>query len=213
MTEREQLEQAIASLEAQRAGLGDEVVDAALAPLREKLAQLEEPAYQAKLATGGERRVVTVLFCDVTGSTEMAEKLDPEDWARIMNSAFEHLTEPVERYGGTVARLMGDAVLAFFGAPSAHEDDPHRAVGAGLAILENIGPFRQALQRDRGLDFNVRVGINTGLVVVGEIGSERHGEYTAMGDAVNLAARMEQTARPGTVQISEIHLQAGDVGF
>lgn len=151
----------------------------------------------------GERRVVTVLFCDVKGSTAMAERLDPEEWAEIMNSAFERLIKPVYRYEGTVARLMGDAILAFFGAPIAHEDDPQRAVLAGLGIVEGIQDFREQMKRERGLDFNVRVGINTGLVVVGEIGSDLRVEYTAMGDAVNVAARMEQTAQPGTVQIAE----------
>ncbi|MBI3243398.1 MAG: AAA family ATPase [Chloroflexi bacterium] len=150
----------------------------------------------------GERRIVTVLFCDVKGSTAMAEKLDPEEWAEIMNGAFERLISPVYRYEGTVARLMGDAILAFFGAPIAHEDDPQRAVLAGLDIVEGIQPYREQIKRERGLDFNVRVGINTGLVVVGEVGSDLRVEYTVMGDAVNLAARMEQTAQPGTVQIS-----------
>jgi len=101
-----------------------------------------------------------------------------------------------------VARLMGDAILAFFGAPAAHEDDPQRAILAGLDIIQNIKPFREQLRHEKDLDFNVRVGINTGLVVVGEVGSEIAGEYTAMGDAVNVAARMEQTAAPGTVQIA-----------
>ncbi len=83
-------------------------------------------------AIAGERRVVTILFCDVKGSTAFAEHLDPEEWAEIMNAAFSYLIEPVQRYGGTVARLMGDAILAFFGAPAAHEDDPQRR-GAGRA--------------------------------------------------------------------------------
>ena len=133
----------------------------------------------------------------------MAEQLDPEEWAEIMNEAFEYLTVPVERYEGTVARLMGDAILVFFGAPVAHEDDPQRAILAGLDIVEEIGPFRQRIESEYGLDFQVRVGINTGPVVVGEVGSAVAGEYTAMGDAVNLAARMEQSAVPGTVQVSE----------
>jgi len=150
----------------------------------------------------GERRVVSILFSDVKGSTAMAEHLDPEDWAEIMNEAFDYLTKPIIRYGGTVARLMGDAVLAFFGAPTAHEDDPLRAVLAGLDIVNGIQSFRQQISSEFDLDFNVRVGINTGVVVVGEMGSALAGEYTAMGDAVNLAARMEQTARPGTVQIT-----------
>ena len=126
----------------------------------------------------GERRTVTVLFCDVAGSTAMAEKLDPEDWAEIMNSAFEYLTAPVERYEGKVARLMGDAILAFFGAPVAHEDDPQRAILAGLDIVESIGKFREEIKREYGLDFNMRIGINTGPVVVGEVGSDSAGEYT-----------------------------------
>jgi class 3 adenylate cyclase/tetratricopeptide (TPR) repeat protein len=133
----------------------------------------------------------------------MAEDLDPEEWTDVMNEAFEHLIAPVYRYEGTVARLMGDAILAFFGAPTAHEDDPQRAVMAGLEIVSSIGPLRERLARGRGLDLNVRVGINTGPVVVGDVGSELRQEYSAMGDAVNVAARMEQTAEPGTVQITD----------
>ncbi len=132
----------------------------------------------------------------------MAENLDPEDWAEIMNEAFEYLTNPIIRYGGTVARLMGDAVLAFFGAPTAHEDDPVRAVLAGLDIIESLQPFRARLAIEFDLDFNIRVGINTGVAVVGEVGTAQAGEYTAMGDEVNLASRMEQTAAPGTIQIT-----------
>lgn len=151
----------------------------------------------------GERRRVTMLFCDLQGSSAAAEHLDPEDWADIMNGAFEHLIAPVYRYEGTLARLMGDAILAFFGAPIGHEDDPERAVRAGLEILEDIAPYRAEVKRSYGIDFDVRVGINSGLVVVGAIGSDLRVEYTAMGDAVNIAARMESTAAPGTVQISD----------
>ncbi len=208
MSERDRLEKAIAAVEAQRATLGDAAVDAVLAGLRQNLAELEAAESQARQgadgrSSTGERRVVTVLLCDVVGSTALAEQLDPETWTEIMNEAFEYLTEPIDRYGGTVAQLMGDAIMAFFGAPVAHEDDPERAVQAGLAIHANLTDFRETLQRERGLDFNVRVGINTGLVVIGKIGTELHEEYAALGDAVNLAARMEQTARPGTVQVSE----------
>ncbi|MGH2635257.1 MAG: adenylate/guanylate cyclase domain-containing protein [Actinomycetota bacterium] len=151
----------------------------------------------------GERRVVTMLFCDVRGSTAMAETLDAEEWTDVMNLAYEQLIEPVIRHEGTVARLMGDAILAFFGAPTAHEDDPQRAVMAGLEIVSAITPVRERLARERGLDLHVRVGINTGSVVVGQVGSALRQEYTAMGNAVNVAARMEQTAEPGTVQITD----------
>jgi class 3 adenylate cyclase len=167
---------------------------------RELLAKLERARTHGEMV--GERRVVTMLFCDVKGSTAAAEQLDPEDWSEIINGAFEHMIRPVYKYEGTVARLMGDAILAFFGAPIAHEDDPHRAVLAGLDIVAGIGPFRENVRQRYGLDFDVRVGINTGLVVVGSVGSDLRMEYTALGDAINLAARMEQTAKPGTVQVA-----------
>jgi class 3 adenylate cyclase len=150
----------------------------------------------------GERRVVTMLFCDIQGSTQAAGSLDPEDWAEIINGAFEHLIAPVYRYEGTLARLMGDAILAFFGAPIAHEDDPQRAVLAGLEILESVRPYSEQINRKWGFDLAVRVGINTGLVVVGEVGSDLRVEYSALGDAINIAARMEQTAAPDTIQIT-----------
>ena len=167
---------------------------------RELLEKLESARTSGGIQ--GERRVVTMLFCDVTGSTAAAEQLDPEEWAQIMNGAFEHLIAPVYRYEGTLARLMGDAILAFFGAPIAHEDDPHRAVLAGLEIVQSIGPYRDEVQRKWGVDFQVRVGINTELVVMGEVGSDLRVEYTALGDAINVAARMESAASPGTVLIA-----------
>ena len=175
---------------------------AALDPFlpRELLAKLE--AARAGRAMEGERRVVTMLFCDVKGSTAMAETMDPEDWAEIMNGAFERLIAPVYRYEGTLARLMGDAIFAFFGAPIAHEDDPQRAVWAGLDIISGIAAYKEQVRSEHGLDLDVRVGIHTGPVMVGQVGSDLRLEYTAMGDAVNVAARMEQTAEPGTVQIT-----------
>lgn len=168
---------------------------------KELLSKLE-----AAQPTGGmesERRIVTMLFCDVKGSTSAASELDPEEWAEIMNGAFEHMIRPVYHYEGTVARLMGDGLLAFFGAPIAHEDDPQRAVLAGLEIVRAIGGYCASIKQQWGIALEVRVGINTGLVVVGAVGSDLRMEYTALGDAINLAARMEQSAQPGTVQIAE----------
>src|SRR5581483_6455 len=161
--------------------------------------------FDAALAGGhlmGERRVVTMLFCDVKGSTAAAERLDPEDWTDIINGAFDSMIKPVFAYEGMVARLMGDSILAFFGAPISHEDDPERAVLAGLDIVAGIKSYREQIRARYGIEFDVRVGINTGMVIVGTVGSDMRMEYTAMGDAINLAARMEQTAAPGTVQIA-----------
>lgn len=162
------------------------------------------------LRDGGarERRVVTILFCDVAGSTSIAEQLDPEEWAEIMHMAFDALMRPIERYGGTIARLMGDAVLAFFGAPRAHEDDPRRAILAALDIVAEVAPLRDLVRQTYGLEFNVRIGINTGDVVVGEFGSAAMNEYTAMGDAINLAARLQQEAEPGSILVGETTYRA-----
>ncbi len=151
----------------------------------------------------GERRVVSILFCDVQGSTAAAEQLDPEEWTEIINGAFEHMISPIYKYEGIVARLMGIAILAFFGAPIAHEDDPRRAVLAGLEIVQSIQAYREQVLTEWKIDIDVRVGINTGPVVEGAVGSDLRMEYTAMGDAINLAARMEQHAEPGTVKIAE----------
>jgi class 3 adenylate cyclase/tetratricopeptide (TPR) repeat protein len=166
----------------------------------ELLAKLESARNNNLMA--GERRVVTILFCDVQGSTEAAVRLDPEEWAEIINGAFEHMIQPIYNYEGTVARLQGDGILAFFGAPIAHEDDPERAVLAGLEIINVMQPYAKKVKNQWGIGLNVRVGINTGLVVLGEVGTDLRVEYTALGDAVNLAARMEQNASPGSVLIS-----------
>jgi class 3 adenylate cyclase/tetratricopeptide (TPR) repeat protein len=150
----------------------------------------------------GERKFVTVLFADVVDSTAMGEQLDPEQVIEIMNGAFAFLNVAVTKYDGTVARLMGDAVLAFFGAPVAYEDDAERAVRVGLEIQAAAKEYAQVTRRDYGVDFEVRVGINTGLAVLAVVGDEIKTEYTAMGDTTNLAARMQNAARPGAVMIS-----------
>ncbi|TAH53144.1 MAG: hypothetical protein EYC68_04595 [Chloroflexota bacterium] len=153
-------------------------------------------------ANSDERRPVTILFTDIVGSTAHAEKLDAEEWKEIVNGAHRRVSEAVTRYEGTVAQLLGDGVLAFFGAPHAHEDDTARAVRAGLEIQRAISEYANEL---RGLvaNFQMRVGINTGEVVVGAVGSADHSEYLAVGDTVNLAARLQSAAQPGAVLISE----------
>src|SRR5919205_2256398 len=150
----------------------------------------------------GERKFVTVLFADVVDSTAMGERLDPEQVIEIMNGAFAFINVGVAKYDGTVARLMGDAVLAFFGAPVAHEDDAERAVRAGLEIQAAAKEYGKAIKANYGVDFNVRVGINTGLAVLAVVGDEIKTEYTAMGDTTNVAARLQSAAMPGAVLIS-----------
>src|SRR5437867_11275245 len=122
--------------------------------------------------------------------------MDPEDWTALVGEAFARLNRTVDRYGGTVARLMGDGVLAFFGAPTAHEDDPERAVRCGLQLVRAIDELDASNQISEADKLRVRVGINTGPVVVGIVGTETASEYTAMGDTVNVAARMQASARP-----------------
>jgi class 3 adenylate cyclase len=150
----------------------------------------------------GERKPVTALFVDVVGSTALAESIDPEEWIGIMNRAFELMSRAVHQYEGTVASLIGDGLLAFFGAPVAHEDDPERAALAGLAIVDAISEYRSYLAAAREIDFQVRVGINTGEVVVGQVGSDLRYEYSALGDTMNVAARMESAAPPGGVLVT-----------
>lgn len=197
MLEREQLEQAIAGQEALRATLGDIVVDATIAILREKL------AHTGLHDSPEQRKLVTILFADTVASTAMGERLDPEDTLEIFNGALEAYTDAVSEMGGTVARLMGDGLLAFFGAPIGREDDPVRAVRCGLAIIRAAKQYARQVEERWGISsFNARVGINTGLVALGEVGGAAGSEWTAMGDAINLASRVEQNAPVGSVLIS-----------
>ncbi|MBI3914579.1 MAG: AAA family ATPase [Chloroflexi bacterium] len=151
----------------------------------------------------GERKLVTALFADIVGSTTLAEQMDPEDWRDIVTGAHRRVSEAVYRYEGTIAQLLGDGVLAFFGAPIAHEDDAERAMRASLLILAAIHEYAQELkQKKRVPDFQMRIGLNTGLVVVGNIGSDLHMEYLAVGDTVNLAARVQSAADANSILVA-----------
>ena len=152
--------------------------------------------------SAGERKTVTILFADIVGSTALVEEMDPEDWTVIVNEAFDRMSRTIYRYEGTIARLMGDAVLAFFGAPVAHEDDPERSVRCALDMIASIREYAVELRRTMDAEFEIRVGINTGPVVVSNVGSDLKFEYTAMGDAVNVASRVQNAARPSTVLVT-----------
>jgi class 3 adenylate cyclase len=152
----------------------------------------------------GERKPVTALFADVVGSTSLAEQIDPEDWTAIINEAFDLMSRAVFRYEGTIAQLQGDAMVAFFGAPVAHEDDPDRAIYAALDMIEATDEFASQLKATQGIDFRIRAGINTGPVMVGNVGSDLRYEYTALGDAMNVASRIQGAAQPGTVLITDM---------
>jgi predicted ATPase/class 3 adenylate cyclase len=190
VAEREQLEQAIAHMEAQRAVLGDAVVDVTLATLREKLAALEAHAALEQ------RKQVTVLFADVAGFTAMVESMDAEDVHDTMNALWTRLDGAITAEGGTVDKHIGDAVMALFGAPTAHEDDPERAIRAALAMQAELAAFREAQRAALAM----RIGVHTGPVLLGLVGTTA--EYTAMGDAVNLASRLEHAAPVGAILIS-----------
>jgi class 3 adenylate cyclase len=151
----------------------------------------------------GERRVVTVLFADVVGSTALAGQVDAETWMAIMNGAFDRITPAIYRYEGTIARLVGDGLWAFFGAPVAHEDDPLRAVRAAVGLLEAARVYAEQVRHQYGVEFLMRACLNTGPVVVGPVGDDLRYEYTAMGGTVNLAARLKFAAQPMTVLITE----------
>jgi len=151
-----------------------------------------------------ERRVVTALFADLVGSTSLGERLEPEELKLVVGEAVARIVAAVEAYGGTVKDLAGDGVLALFGAPVAHEDDPERAVRTGLRIVDDIEAFAREVSDAWGVDsLNVRVGVNSGPVVTGTIGAGKRVEFAAMGDAVNVAARLQSEASPGSVLVGQ----------
>jgi class 3 adenylate cyclase/ribosomal protein L40E len=164
--------------------------------------ELREKIKAARTEIVGERKPVTIVFTDIVGSTSIAEKLDPEVWKEIVSGAHKRVGEAVYRYEGTIAQILGDGVLAFFGAPITHEDDPIRAVRAAMDIQESVRAYAYELEGTID-NFQMRIGINTGTVVIGEIGTDMHVEYLAIGDAVNVAARLQSAAEPGKVVVSE----------
>jgi class 3 adenylate cyclase/tetratricopeptide (TPR) repeat protein len=164
---------------------------------------LAEKILTERSALEGERRRVTVLYADMAGFTGFAERLDPEEVHRIIARGFEHLTGAIHRFEGTINQYTGDGLMALFGAPIAHEDGPRRAVHAALAIQRALREYGTQLEAEHGSSLPMRIGINTGIVVVGKIGDDLRMEYTAVGDTVNLAARLQQVAPPGGVVISD----------
>src|SRR5690349_640837 len=147
-----------------------------------------------------ERKVVTAVFADLVGSTALAERLDPEEVKLVVGEAVARIVRCIEEFGGTVKDLAGDGVLALFGAPAAHEDDAERALRAALRIVQEIHDYGAEVERGWGVEgFDVRVGVATGPVVLGQIGAGARIEYAAFGDTVNTAARLQSAARPGTV--------------
>ncbi|MBA2622699.1 MAG: AAA family ATPase [Chthoniobacterales bacterium] len=189
----EKLVDAITALEAQRGVLSDAVVDAAVHGLKQQLQGLETSPAQTALAA--ERKLVTVLFADISGFTALSEKLDPEEVRALINACFEALVPIVQKYEGTVDKFIGDEIMALFGAPVAHEDDPERALRTALEMMQTIATFNAAHQTALSL----HMGVNSGQVIAGEIGSKGRRDYSVMGDAVNLAARLEGASSDGEI--------------
>jgi class 3 adenylate cyclase len=151
----------------------------------------------------GERKLVTVLFADVANYTSIAEKLDPEDIHQIMDGCFKILMDEIHKYEGTINQFTGDGVMALFGAPVAHEDHAQRACHAALSIHKDLEDYEEKIKKDFGAEFKMRIGLNSGPVIVGSIGDDLRMDYTAVGDTSNLASRIENMARPGISLVSK----------
>jgi class 3 adenylate cyclase/tetratricopeptide (TPR) repeat protein len=164
---------------------------------------LTEKILTSRAALEGQRKQVTVMFADVKGSQALARKVDAEVWHQILDRYFEILTGGVHRFEGTINQYTGDGVMAIFGAPIAHEDHAQRACFAALALRDELAVFSAELRRSEGLDFSVRMGLNSGEVVVGRIGDDLRMDYTAQGHTVGLAARMEALAAPGSIYLTK----------
>src|SRR2546425_453414 len=163
---------------------------------------LAEKILGAKDALEGERKQVTVLFADLKGSTELLADRDPEDARRLLDPVLERMMEAVHHYEGTVNQVLGDGIMALFGAPLAHEDHAVRACYAALRMQETVKRHAEEVRRTVGVPIHIRVGLNSGEVVVRSIGNDLHMDYTAVGLTTHLAARMEQLADPGAIMIT-----------
>src|SRR5262249_48473167 len=152
---------------------------------------------------GAERRQLTVLFCDLVDSTALAGRLDPDDLREVVRAYQQTCATVIQRFEGHIAQYLGDGLLVYFGYPQAHEDDAQRAVQTGLGMVEAIGTLNTGLEQTKGLRLAVRLGIHTGLVVVGEIGGGGRQEQLALGETPNIAARLQGLAQPDTVVISD----------
>src|SRR5262245_32465479 len=150
-----------------------------------------------------ERRQLTVMFCDLVDSTKLSSQLDPEEYREVVRAYQSICTEVIQRYEGHIAQLLGDGLLIYFGYPQAHEDDAQRAVRAGLGIIEAVGALNTRLEQDKGVGLAVRLGTHTGLVVVGEMGSQGRQEQLALGEVPNIGSRIEGLSAPNTIAVSE----------
>jgi predicted ATPase/class 3 adenylate cyclase len=171
---------------------------------------LAEKILTSKSALEGERKQVTVLFADMKGSMELLADRDPEQARKLLDPVIEHMMEAVHRYEGTVSNLMGDGIMALFGAPLSHEDHAVRACYAALRMQESVNRYADGVRRTEGVPIQIRVGLNSGEVVVGAIGNDLKMDYTAVGQTVHLASRMEQMAKPGSIMMTADTLQLAE---
>ena len=181
--------------------------EAAHVPLAYTPPHLTEKILTARAALEGERKQVTVLFADIKGSTELIASLDPEAARRLLDPALHLMMEAVHRYEGTVNQVLGDGIMALFGAPVAHEDHAARACYAALAMQAAMQRYTEEVRRTQGLAVQIRVGLNAGEVVVRAIGNDLHMDYSAIGQTTHLAARMEQLATPGSILLTATTLR------
>src|SRR5436309_5527541 len=163
---------------------------------------LAEKILTSKAALEGERKQVTVLFADLKGSMELLADRDPEEARKILDPVLERMMEAVHRYEGTVNQVMGDGIMALFGAPLAHEDHAVRACYAALRMQDTIRRYAEEVRPTHGVTLHIRIGLNSGEVVVRSIADDLHMDYTAVGQTIHLAARMEQLATPGAILIT-----------